>query len=270
MIRPRLVIITFLSGGKGGAGTSTLTVNTAVALSESFNNPVLVVDMGYGANATATKLFGKNPGTTGVYDFIFSKAKPNVLKADEYKVYIIPNGAEDPNQIAYRLAQQFASRPEQFTRELTVTLRGFLQRTAVNLGVNHIIIDLPSTAVGAHFFATVASSDIINIVATAGVTHADEAKEAYSLIEFNTGSIVNVIVNNVLPIADSTAQFRGLTRNGGSVIPLSYSFYVKYITDFLRDIALAYDIKDRWRRDFDDYINVLKKQIGIVMKRKGT
>ena len=269
MIRPRVVVITFLSGGKGGAGTSTLAANTAVALSEAYNNPVLVVDMGYGANATTTKLFGKNPGSAGIYDFIFNRAKPNIMKADEYRVYILPNGAKDPNQIAYELARQFASRPEQFIRELTIGLREFLLRTAASLGVNHIIIDLPSTAVGAHFFATVATSDIINIVATAGVTHADEAREAYSLVEFNTSAIVNVIVNNVLPIVDTTGQFRGLTRNGGSVIPLSYSFYVKYITDFLKDIAISYDIHDRWRRDFENYLNILKKQVGLVLKRRG-
>jgi cellulose biosynthesis protein BcsQ len=266
-IEPRVGIITFFPGGKGGAGASTIASSFAVALSEYVNNHVLVVDFGYGANATTTKIFGKDPGAVGVYDFVFGKANPRPIKVDEYRVYLLTNGYRDPNQVVNELARVYATDPGRFTRELTGRLKSFLVTLAEQYGINHVIIDLPSATVGPHTFSVLSISTIINIIALHSSTHIGETLEAFKIaVDANDKAVINIIVNRVYPIGDSEAQYKSMTRRG-HVFPISCSMYASYIIDWKRDVPIAWDFPGNWRRDLMKLVQAVKRQVDEALSR---
>lgn len=265
-VKPRVAKIVFFSGGKGGGGVSTIVASFSVALSELVNRHVLVVDFGYGPNATTTKLFGQDPGTVGVYDFVFGRASPRPIKVEGYRVFLLTNGYKDPNEVVDALARAYASNPYRFTEELTNRLASFLTRLALSLGVNHIIVDLPSTTIGPHTFAVLAMADVINIVALHSNTHIDEVASAYKLaIDVNPGAVVNVVVNKVYPTGDPESQFKQFTHGEGRVFPIEYSVYVSYIVDVKRDIPIAWEFPGNWRRDIMRFTQSVKRQVDRVL-----
>jgi len=100
MLTPRLVVITYFSGRKGGTGKSTIASNQAIALSMALKTNAVLMDFGIDSTQTSSRLLGINPDRPGALDFMLGLVKDvnqvvvrsNVVPS----VFVIPPGCRSP------------------------------------------------------------------------------------------------------------------------------------------------------------------------------
>ncbi|BDR92220.1 hypothetical protein [Vulcanisaeta souniana] len=269
-------IIVNLAGGKGGVGTSTITANIAYALGEAGSGfgTIGVIDLAYGANSTLSKLLGVPPlGTNGFWNYItaryypYQDSSPNITPQLTQQIALITSGTIEAHRIDWALSyvlSRMSNDPDQVGWALYNDIAELIVNKLLIHKPSLVIIDVPSAIFKPLAWAVLMMSRIVNVVVKAGSTHQDEAMEVLGLVS----AVINqraqlglaqpdvfLIVNQAFP-GDNTAnelKARGVPMRGTSVLP--YSPAVHYITDYMKDLAVKYEVpQDKFFRQWRDTI----------------
>ncbi|GAB6946101.1 hypothetical protein JCM16161A_02310 [Vulcanisaeta sp. JCM 16161] len=269
-------IIVNLAGGKGGVGTSTVTANMAYALGQagSAYGTIGLIDLAYGANSTLSKLLGVPPlRTNGFWNYITAKyypyqdSSPDITPSLVQQIALIPSGTIEAHRIDWALSyllSKMGNDPDRVGWALYNDVAELIINRLGRYMPSLVMIDVPSTIFKPLAWAVLMMARVVNVVVKAGSTHQDEAMEVLELVSavINQRAQMGVptpdvflIVSQALP-GDNTAnelKSRGAPMRGTYVLP--YSPAVHYITDYMKDLAIKYDVpQDKFFRQWRETI----------------
>lgn len=271
MLIPRRVVVSFFSGSKGGTGKTTLAVNTAIALSVDLGNVVLV-DFGIDGTYMASQMLGVNPSSTGILDYLYADAKPEVRRSGVVSsVFVVPPGTiKSVHLLAAgfgKVSLNMAPLPA-LVNKFNMVIATITSETMAEV----VVIDLPANMSSTFYVAALVNSNIVNLVVPYALNALDILENVDSEIRsIIQRKIVNVILNGRMPGMDNvTNRVLGYAYNG-FVAEIPYSPSVDWITKNLKPFMLFKPRADlvEFRKAFDGYVKSLKRQIQSLLGMGG-
>jgi len=264
MLTPRLVVITYFSGRKGGTGKSTIAANQAIALSMALKINVVLMDFGVDSTQTSSRLLGINPERPGALDFMLGLVKDvnqvivrsNVVPS----VFVIPPGTQKSWDLWDRpinVGQAYNG-----LRNLVITASRLTNAQVV-------VIDLPASIDDVVVMPSLINSNIINLVmdyasyADIVLTELDNSVVRPMMDQLKLNPIVNVVLNKWLPGLDAVESKARAFAHNGEVFVLPTSPIVQYLTSTLKPFVL-YEPKgslENFVKEFNSMTKALAEQV---------
>jgi chromosome partitioning protein len=264
MLTPRLVVITYFSGRKGGTGKSTIAANQAIALSMALKTNTVLIDFGIDSTQTSSRLLGINPDRPGALDFMLGSTRDvnqvvvrsNVVPS----VFVIPPGSLK----SWDLWGSSISVNQAFN-----ALRNLIITASRITNAQVVLIDLPASIDDVVVIPVLINANIINLVmdyanyADIVLAELDNSIVRPMMDKLKLNPIVNVVLNKWLPGLDAVeAKARAFTHNG-EVFILPTSPIVQYLTSTLKPFVL-YEPKgslEKFVREFNNMTKALAEQV---------
>ena len=268
MLVPRVVVIAYFSGRKGGTGKSTIAANQAIALSMALKTNVVLMDFGIDSTQTSSRLLGINPDRPGALDYMLGLVKDvnQVLVRSNVvpSVFVIPPGM----QKSWDLWGSSISVNQAFN-----ALRNLVITASRLTNAQVVLIDLPASIDEVVAIPSLINSNIINLVmdyanyADIVLAELDNSIVRPLMVQLKLNPIVNIILNKWLPGLDAVeAKARAFAHNG-EVFILPTSPIVQYLTSTLKPFIL-YEPKgslERFVREFNRLNNELVRQVKALL-----
>jgi chromosome partitioning protein len=268
MLVPRLVVITYFSGRKGGTGKSTLAANQAIALSMALKTNAVLIDFGIDSTQTSSRLLGINPDRPGALDYMLGLVKDvnqvvvrsNVVPS----VFVIPPGSLKSWDLwgsGVNVNQAFNA-----LRNLIITASRLTNAQVV-------VIDLPASIDEVIAIPSLINSNIINLVmdyanyADIVLAELDNSVIRPLMVQLKLNPIVNVVLNKWLPGLDAVESKARAFAHNGEVFILPTSPIVQYLTSTLKPFIL-YEPRgslERFVKEFNRLNNELVKQVKALL-----
>jgi len=266
MLTPRLVVITYFSGRKGGTGKSTLASNQAIALSMALKTNAILIDFGIDSTQTSSRLLGINPERPGALDYMLGLVKDvnQVLVRSNVvpSVFVIPPGTVRSWDLWDRpinVGQAYNG-----LRNLIITVSRLANAQVV-------VIDLPASMDIIPILALL-NSNIINLVMDYASYTDIVLTEIDNLIrsminQTKLNPIVNVVLNKWLPGLDAVETKASAFAHNGGVFVLPASPIVQYLTSTLKPLMLfePRGSLERFVKEFNRMNNELVGQIKALL-----
>jgi chromosome partitioning protein len=268
MLVPRVVVIAYFSGRKGGTGKSTIAANQAIALSMALKTNVVLMDFGIDSTQTSSRLLGINPDRPGALDYMFGLVRDvnqvvvrsNVVPS----VFVIPPGSLR----SWDLWGSSISVNQAFN-----ALRNLVITASRLTNAQVVVIDLPASIDEVIAIPSLINSNIINLVmdyanyADIVLAELDNSVIRPLMVQLKLNPIVNVVLNKWLPGLDAVeAKARAFAHNG-EVFILPTSPIVQYLTSTLKPFIL-YEPKgslERYMKEFNRLNNELVRQVKALL-----
>jgi chromosome partitioning protein len=264
MLTPRLVVITYFSGRKGGTGKSTIASNQAIALSMTLKTNTVLIDFGIDSTQTSSRLLGINPERPGALDYMLGLVKDvnqvvvrsNVVPS----VFVISPGMQKSWDLwgsSINVNQAFNA-----LRNLIITASRLTNAQVV-------VIDLPASIDDVVVVPALINTNIINLVmdyanyADIVLAELDNSIVRPLSVQLKLNPIVNVILNKWLPGLDAVESKARAFAHNGEVFVLPTSPIVQYLTSTLKPFVL-YEPKgslERFVREFNNMTKALAEQV---------
>jgi len=268
MLTPRLVVITYFSGRKGGTGKSTLAANQAIALSMALKTNVVLMDFGIDSTQTSSRLLGINPERPGALDYMLGLVKDvnqvvvrsNVVPS----VFVIPPG----EQKSWDLWGQPINVGQVYN-----ALRNLIITASRITNAQVVLIDLPASIDDVVVLPALINTNIINLVmdyanyADIVLAELDNSIVRPMMDKLKLNPIVNVVLNKWLPGLDAVESKARAFAHNGEVFILPTSPIVQYLTSTLKPFIL-YEPKgslERFVKEFNKMNNELTKQVKALL-----
>jgi chromosome partitioning protein len=264
MLAPRLVVITYFSGRKGGTGKSTIASNQAIALSMALKTNVVLIDFGIDSTQTSSRLLGINPDRPGALDYVVGSTRDvnqvivrsNVVPS----VFVIPPGSLRSWDLwgsGVNVNQAFNA-----LRNLMITASRITNAQVV-------IVDLPASIDDVVVVPALINTNIINLVmdyanyADIVLAELDNNIVRPMMDKLKLNPIVNVVLNKWLPGLDAVETKARAFAHNGEVFILPTSPIVQYLSSTLKPFIL-YEPKgslERFMREFNNMTKALTEQV---------
>jgi chromosome partitioning protein len=268
MLAPRLVVITYFSGRKGGTGKSTIASNQAIALLMALKTNTVLVDFGVDSTQTSSRLLGINPERPGALDFMLGLVKDvnqvvvrsNVVPS----VFVIPPGSLK----SWDLWGSSISMNQAFN-----ALRNLMITASRLTNAQVVVIDLPASIDDVVVVPALINTNIINLVMDyANYTDIVLAELDNNIVrpltvQLKLNPIVNVVLNKWLPGLDAVESKARAFAHNGEVFVLPTSPIVQYLTSTLKPFIL-YEPRgslERYMKEFNRMINELTRQVKALL-----
>jgi len=268
MLTPRLVVITYFSGRKGGTGKSTLASNQAIALSMALKTNAILIDFGIDSTQTSSRLLGINPERPGALDYMLGLVKDvnQVLVRSNVvpSVFVIPPGMQKSWDLwgsSINVNQAFNA-----LRNLIITASRITNAQVV-------VIDLPASIDDVVVVPALINTNIINLVmdyanyADIVLAELDNSIVRPMMDKLKLNPIVNVVLNKWLPGLDAVESKARAFAHNGEVFILPTSPIVQYLTSTLKPFVL-YEPKgslERYMKEFNNMTNEIAKQVKALL-----
>jgi chromosome partitioning protein len=264
MLAPRLVVITYFSGRKGGTGKSTIASNQAIALSMALKTNTVLVDFGVDSTQTSSRLLGINPERPGALDFMLGLVKDvnqvvvrsNVVPS----VFVIPPGSLK----SWDLWGSSISVNQAFN-----AIRNLIITASRITNAQVVLIDLPASIDDVVVIPALINANIINLVmdyanyADIVLAELDNSIVRPMMDKLKLNPIVNVVLNKWLPGLDAVETKARAFAHNGEVFILPTSPIVQYLTSTLKPFVL-YEPKgslERYMKEFNNMTKALAEQV---------
>ena len=264
MLTPRLVVITYFSGRKGGTGKSTLAANQAIALSMALKTNVVLIDFGIDSTQTSSRLLGINPDRPGALDYVVGSTRDvnqvivrsNVVPS----VFVIPPGSLRSWDLwgsGVNVNQAFNA-----LRNLMITASRITNAQVV-------IVDLPASIDDVVVIPALINSNIINLVmdyanyADIVLAELDNNIVRPMMDKLKLNPIVNVVLNKWLPGLDAVETKARAFAHNGEVFVLPTSPIVQYLSSTLKPFVLfePRGSLERFVNEFNNMTKALTEQV---------
>jgi len=268
MLTPRLVVITYFSGRKGGTGKSTLAANQAIALSMALKTNVVLMDFGIDSTQTSSRLLGINPERPGALDFMLGLVKDvnqvvvrsNVVPS----VFVVPPGSLK----SWDLWGSSISVNQAFN-----ALRNLIITASRLTNAQVVVFDLPASIDDVVVIPALINTNIINLVmdyanyADIVLAELDNSIVRPMMDKLKLNPIVNVVLNKWLPGLDAVESKARAFAHNGEVFVLPTSPIVQYLSSTLKPFVL-YEPKgslERYMKEFNRATNEIAKQVKALL-----
>jgi chromosome partitioning protein len=264
MLVPRLVVITYFSGRKGGTGKSTIASNQAIALSMALKTNAVLMDFGIDSTQTSSRLLGINPERPGALDFMLGLVKDvnQVLVRSNVvpSVFVVPPGSLK----SWDLWGSSMSVNQAFN-----ALRNLVITASRLTNAQVVVIDLPASIDDVVVIPALINTNIINLVmdyanyADIVLAELDNNIVRPLMTQLRLNPIVNVVLNKWLPGLDAVESKARAFAHNGEVFILPTSPIVQYLTSTLKPFIL-YEPKgslERFVRAFNEMVKALTEQV---------
>jgi len=264
MLVPRLVVITYFSGRKGGTGKSTIAANQAIALSMTLKTNVVLIDFGIDSTQTSSRLLGINPDRPGALDYMLGLVKDvgqvvvrsNVVPS----VFVVPPGTQKTWDLWDRPIN---------VGQVYNALRNLIITASRITNAQVVLIDLPASIDNVVVMPALINSNIINLVmdyanyADIVLAELDNSIVRPMMDQLKLNPIVNVVLNKWLPGLDAVESKARAFAHNGEVFILPTSPIAQYLTSTLKPFIL-YEPKgslERFVKVFNEMVKTLTEQV---------
>ncbi len=253
MLRPKIVVVTFVSGSKGGVGKSTLVANLAML----FDVDVAIVDLGIDGNMSSSIMHGVSNDDVGFLDYVLLGCEYRVLRSKfSGRVYIIPPGkirGFRATILSISNRDVIGGRVERFIRELQ------------DQGIEVVLIDTPANVelLNILYIALLYHSDIINIVVEPSPLCIETVQswwDSFSKIICRKSQIVNMIVNKYLKHYDEITSYLSKFTINGVIHKIPFDAYTLAISNKC-ELAVRYRESDKFTKSLKTLYKILTAQI---------
>jgi chromosome partitioning protein len=268
MLVPRLVVITYFSGRKGGTGKSTLAANQAIALSMTLKTNTVLIDFGIDSTQTSSRLLGINPDRPGALDYMLGLVKDvnqvivrsNVVPS----VFVIPPGS---------LKSWDLWGSSMSVNQALNALRNLVITASRITNAQVVVIDLPASIDDVVVVPALINTNIINLVmdyanyADIVLAELDNSIVRPLMVQLKLNPIVNVVLNKWLPGLDAVESKARAFAHNGEVFVLPTSPIVQYLSSTLKPFIL-YEPRgslERYMKEFNKMNNELTKQVKALL-----
>ncbi len=257
MLRPRVVVLLFASGSKGGVGKSTLVANLAML----FDVDVAIIDLGIDGNMSSSILHGVSTDIPGFLD--------NVLLGSDFKierskysgnVYIIPPGrirGFRATLLSITNKDVISNRVERFIKNIQ------------DLGIEVILIDTPANVelLNILYITLLYYSDIVNIVVEPTPLCLEAVQSwwnTFSRIICRKSQIVNMIINKYLKSLDGVVSYLNKYTINGITYKIPFDAYTLVISSKC-ELAIKYKEAEKFTKALETLHKLLTSQISYHM-----